>query len=261
MKIELDGLTVRYTDEGNPQGEAVLVLHGWGGRIESMAPVIQGLLPTNRVIALDFPGFGESDPPPGPWSVTEYTALTVKLLKKLGVPRVHVIAHSFGGRVTLLMGKEHPELLGKVVITGGAGIRPKRGAKYYAKVWSYKLMKRVYRLLERLGVLEGVREALRERIEARAGSSDYRDAAGVMRQTFVKVVNQDLRYCLPHIKSPCLLFWGERDDAAPLYMGKIMEKEIPDAGLVVLPGAGHFAYLEEIGTFMAAVKHFLGVKA
>jgi pimeloyl-ACP methyl ester carboxylesterase len=80
-----------------------------------------------------------------------------------------------------------------------------------------------------------------------------------MKKTFVRVVNQDLRDCLPKIKASTLLIWGELDTgASALWMGKAMAKEIPDAGLVVFDGRGHFAYLEELPRFNKIVRNFLG---
>lgn len=77
-----------------------------------------------------------------------------------------------------------------------------------------------------------------------------------MRETFVKVVNQDL---LPHaarVQAPTLLFWGDQDEDTPLWMGQTLEKTMPDAGLIVLEGAGHYSYLERLGEFVRVVDHF-----
>jgi pimeloyl-ACP methyl ester carboxylesterase len=80
-----------------------------------------------------------------------------------------------------------------------------------------------------------------------------------MRQTFVKVVNQDLRGYLPQITAPTLLVWGDEDKDTPLEHGRIMEKEIPDAGLVVFNGAGHYSYLDKLNDFnVIAAKFFEG---
>ena len=78
-----------------------------------------------------------------------------------------------------------------------------------------------------------------------------------MRATFVKVVNLDLSDRLPLIRQPVLLLWGDKDTETPLWMGQQMERDIPDAGLVVLEGGTHFAYLEQAARFNTIVKHFL----
>ena len=61
-----------------------------------------------------------------------------------------------------------------------------------------------------------------------------------MRKTFVKIISLDLTDELPRVKAPTLLYWGAEDTETPLWMGKLMEEKIPDAGLVVQKGAGHF---------------------
>ena len=73
---------------------------------------------------------------------------------------------------------------------------------------------------------------------------------------FVKVVNEDLTEYLPHIAASTLLIWGENDTATPLRDAKIMEKKIPDAGLVVFKNTGHYAFLENLPHFLAVVDSF-----
>ena len=78
-----------------------------------------------------------------------------------------------------------------------------------------------------------------------------------MRQTMVKVINDNLFNLLGLIKAPTLLIWGENDEETPLYMGQIMEKEIPDSGLVILKGAGHYSYVDNYDQFRAVINVFL----
>lgn len=254
MKLDINGITINYETAG--QGAPLLLLHGWGGRIGSMQPIANGLMDIRTVTNIDFPGFGESTPPPQPWSVTEYTDCLIAFMEKAGIQKADIVAHSFGGRVTLLLASTRPDLVGRIIITGGAGLKPRRSLKYYIRVYTYKLGKFMLRhgWMTALAKLFGV--DLKKKSQ-NAGSEDYRSLSGVMKGTFVRVVNQDLRYCLPKIKSSTLLIWGENDMDAPLWMGKIMEKEIPDAGLVVFEGRGHFAYLEEIGRFVKIARAFL----
>ena len=84
-----------------------------------------------------------------------------------------------------------------------------------------------------------------------------RDASGIMRKILVTVVNENLLPLLSKIKAPTLLIWGDKDTATPLYMGKIMEKEIKDSGLVVFEGAGHYSYLDDYQRFTVILRNFL----
>ena len=78
-----------------------------------------------------------------------------------------------------------------------------------------------------------------------------------MRGTLVRIVNEDLRSLLPHLDLPVLLIWGDQDTETPIADGRLMERLIPDAGLVVFEGAGHYAYLEQAARFCRIVDVFL----
>ena len=97
-------------------------------------------------------------------------------------------------------------------------------------------------------------QALQRKLRDRHSSPDYLEADEDMKETFVRIVSQDLRPLLGQVVQPTLLVWGDRDDATPLWMGQEMERGIRDAALVVFEGRGHFAYLEEAGRFAAIVK-------
>jgi pimeloyl-ACP methyl ester carboxylesterase len=104
--------------------------------------------------------------------------------------------------------------------------------------------------------LKSLAENLRERYNKRYGSSDFQQVSGVMRDTFVKVVNQDLLDYAARITVSTLLFWGENDTDTPLWMGQKLEQTIPDAGLVVHKGAGHYAYLDKLTDTARVIDYF-----
>jgi pimeloyl-ACP methyl ester carboxylesterase len=255
MEIEIDGIKLNFEQHG--AGENVLVLHGWGASIETMRPIIDALKDRYRITALDFPGFGKSSAPPDSFGVPEYTRITRLFLERLGIAKTHIICHSFGGRVTILLAAQHPEMVDKIVFTDAAGIRKPRTLRYYIRTYSYKLARRI----SRGRVLKRTLLALSIDVDKRvknAGSADYRALSEGMRRVFVRVVNLDLKKYLPKIQSPSLLIWGENDTDTPLMYAKIMEKMIPDAGLVVFPGAGHYSFLDCFGRYITVVRTFFG---
>ena len=134
-----------------------------------------------------------------------------------------------------------------------SGLIPKRGLKYYTKVYSFKTLKFIYRKM----FFWIKNEKRMENFYKKFGSDDYRDSSGVMRQILVKVVNENLRPLLKDIKASTLIIWGDQDDATPVYMAHIMESEIKDSGLVVFEGAGHYAYLDQYNRFTAVINAFL----
>ncbi len=252
MITHINGLKVYFEAAG--EGHPVVLLHGWGADSSSLRPVLNLLrqeLPV-RGCALDFPGFGYSDCPQEAWDVSAYTRFLQAFLDDQGYDRVDIIAHSFGGRVAIKLAANLPERVTRLVLVDSAGIRPPRTRKYHFKVFLAKTMKKINQ------AAPGVAHLLRlDQLAARQGSSDYQ-RAGPLRQTFVKVVNEDLRAFLPKLRCPVLLVWGERDDSTPLSDGQLMQRLIPNARLEVLPGAGHFSYAERFPEFSKLLVAFLG---
>ena len=251
--------TRMYYEVSGENGPALLLLHGWGGKGESFLPVARDFQKTHRVISVDFPGHGRSDEPDEPWAVTEYMEYIRAFLIELNVGRVDIIAHSFGGRVAILLAATYPDMVGKMVLTGAAGIPPRKTGKKTLKSRTYKCLRTLARSGAAKTLFGEERAALwQEALVQKFGSRDYRALTPSMRQTFNRVIAQDLTGCLAKIKAPTLLVWGEDDTETPLWMGQLMEKTIPDAGLVSWPGCGHFAYLDRYGDFRIVAERFLG---
>lgn len=198
---------------------------------------------SHRVIALDMPGFGGSDEPPCSWNLDNYVDFVIAFAKEMNCKDLVLLGHSFGGRIIIKMAnrKDLPFTISKIVLTGSAGILPPKTMKKRLKIFIYKTGKK---LLSLPPVKALFPEAL-EQLQKRSGSSDYRNASPVMRETLVKVVNEDLKPLLPSIKYPTLLIWGDADNVTPISDAKCMEELIPDAGLVIVKGGSHYAFAEQ----------------
>lgn len=251
-QMQISGLRTRRLLRG--EGEDLLVLHGWGASIEAVYPIVTGLAAVARVHALDLPGFGESEPPPEPWGVEEYQTFVAAYMDAAGIARASIVGHSNGGRIAIRMAATEPDRVAKLVLVDAAGIRPKRTFRWYRRVAMAKVGKYAARYLGAAG------ERLREMLVSRAASTDYA-AAGELRPTLVKLVNADLRPYMPQIAASTLLVWGSEDAETPIAMAHEMERLIPDAGLVVLEGAGHYSYLDQSARFARIVSHFLAPPA
>ena len=245
---------VRYVRRKGPGGAPgdlpIVILHGWGAHIEAVGPILAGLDGAADVIALDLPGFGESDPPPEAWDVDCYARFMIHFLDEMGVDRAHLVGHSHGGRVSIALAADEPQRVGRLLLIDSAGIPPKRG-------WRYRRRVAVAKLGRVAGKLGAPGRQLQERMRARVASRDYLEASEAMRGTFRAVIAADLTGRMPRIRASTLLVWGDRDDDTPLWMGRRMEELIPDAGLVVLEGAGHYSYADSPGQFRAVARQFL----
>ena len=256
LVLEVQGIQLACST-AQPPGAAlstpVLALHGWGASHQLMTPATDRLAALGHpVIALDLPGFGDTPPPPAAWGVPDYANFVLTALDALGYDHVHLFGHSFGGRISLVLGADHPERIGKLVLADSAGVPPQRSWSSQARLKTYRAARQT---LEAVGA-RSLAQQLRGWYNARYGSPDFQQASGVMRETFVKVVNEDLLPYAARIKAPTLLFWGEKDMDTPLWQGRLLEKTIPDAGLVVHEGAGHYSYLDKLAETVKVMDYF-----
>ena len=216
-----------------------MFLHGYLSSKESFYPQINYFSRHFRVTAPDLPGFGGSELIPAAWSVGEYADWLEGFLKERGIAFPCVIAHSFGGRVALKCLARG--LIDRAVLTGCAGIVKRRTLSYHLKVKSYRLVKKF-----------APRFA-----EAKFGSAEYRSLSPLMRESYKKIVNEDLREEAKRIARPVLYLNGERDRETPLSSVKILHECTAGSRLAVLKGCGHFAHLDEPLLFNLAAEEFL----
>lgn len=245
--IEIDNLKIAYQVAGS--GTPVILLHGWGAEANTFSYVFDRLSNTYQIYALDLPGFGLSEIPANAWDASDYAKMITTFFGELNINKAHLIGHSYGGRISIVLAAEQSERVDKLILVNSAGIIPPRTMKYYYRI----SLAKIGRLMRCCGA-SGKR--LADSIANRVGSKDYQHA-GLMRGTLVKSVNQNLRPLLPNIQATTLLIWGENDTDTPISFGKIMQDEIPNAELVILKGAGHFSFLDKPKEFCQSVETFL----
>ena len=237
--ILFEGKEISVLREG--QGEDLVFLHGYLSCKESFTYQLKYFAKYYRVTAFDFVGFGKSAPLTEPWSVGDYAAHAARLLSALGIKRgARLIAHSFGGRVALKLLSGRQELFRKALLAGCAGIPPKRGLSYKCKVRAYRIAKKF-----------APRFA-----EKKFGSPEYRTLSPVMRESYKKIVNEDLSPCLPKISAEVLYVFGEKDAETPLYMAKKLTEGTRGSALVVMPACGHFCFTDDPARFNAVAREF-----
>ena len=223
----------------------VLALHGWRRTSADFDKTLAGL--PAGALALDLPGFGASPEPPAAWGTEDYAEAVSAVLDELQAPVV-VLGHSFGGRVAVRLAATRPDDVAGLVLTGVPLLRTAPSGKP-------ALSFRMARWLHRKGVLSDDRmEALRRQ----HGSADYRAATGVMRDVFVRVVNESYEDDLRAVRCPVELVWGDDDADARLSVAQQAAAILGErARLTVLPGAGHLTPLTAPDHLRAAVERVL----
>lgn len=239
MKIKIQEINIHYIQYG--EGKDMILLHGWGQNIEMMKPLGDNFCNRFRITILDLPGFGESDEPKEAWDIAQYVEMLEEFIKSLKIKKPIVIGHSFGGRIAIRYSATHS--IEKLILFGSPCIRSDKNLSFKVK------------LLKKIKKLPGM-NTFGEYMKQFIGSRDYKAASPLMRQTLVKVVNEDLSEYAKKIEEPTLLIWGEQDTEAPVTEARELEKIMPDAALILLPGT-HYAYLENLGSVVNILDHFV----
>lgn len=239
--MNINNIHINYIDYGSNEDNTIVLLHGWGQNIEMMKMLGDPFKDKNRIIILDFPGFGESEEPKKAIDVDGYTSILEELLKKLNVKNPILIGHSFGGRVSVKFASRNK--VKKVILLSPA---LKSHSKNSIKTKLLKNMKKV-------PILKNLENWAKNHI----GSTDYKNASPIMKEVLVKVVNEDLSEDAKKINVPVIIIYGNKDEAVPEEDIKEYERLIPDAGLILYEGSTHYAYLERLNQTISIIDNFI----
>jgi pimeloyl-ACP methyl ester carboxylesterase len=250
-------------------GDPVLMLHGLGGTKISFLPTVAALAPDYRAIAMDVPGFGDSDKPIGRYDAAFMARWAVSLLDSLGLERAHVLGHSMGGRVALELGMSHPDRVESLMLMTPSMawrgnkpwqpwlrlLRPELGFLQPAPRPIVEAF--VWRMIPGADSSwsgAGVDEFLRAYLTPRGRVAFYAAA----RQIYLE--NGDgpdgfwarLESCTPR----SLFLWGRRDQLVPIGFARHVEEALPAAEHVELD-CGHIPQFERPAQTHAALAAFL----
>lgn len=234
------------TDQTGDEEPAVVMLPGALSPRLSFRRVAQGLAPHMRVIAVDFPGFGDSEKPSAQryaYGVAAFAEAISDLFGGPGLSRAHVLGHGVGGAVALRLAANRPELVKRLAliaplahparaplqlrpllapVVGGLLFRQFAGRSFYFKVYRERVNPAVS-----ASDLEQYYEALSSPASRAALLATLRDAQDS------RPVIADCR----RVRAPTLLIWGRNDRLFPIEHGRYLSREMPHAGLEILESA------------------------
>lgn len=219
-------------------GNAVLFLHGWGCDGSVFLPVAKQV--SCACYLVDFAGFGNSPcPPVEGWSVGDYATDLWHFVQEQNLQNVTIVAHSFGCRVATVFAKRHPRVVKNMLFVAPAGIR-RFSLKRSFSVAKFKFQK----LLHRLKIAK---------LPPKSKSTDYANCPNCLKNTFVKVVNQDLSHYVKLLQCPVVVVASKSDKQVPLWQAKRFCALNKRCQLVQIDG-DHFAYFANPRAFALAVE-------
>jgi len=265
----IDGIKIHFVEAG--EGRPLLFLHGLGGTWEDWAANLQSFAPSYRAMAMDFPGFGDSEKPEVDYSIEWLTGIVEKFLEERKLERVSIVGHSMGALVALKLAARGNSRVQRLIVADAVGIGDK------AEFLSYVLTKKIMGPDSRWESIEGVmRDQFKMMIEVFIKVQRPKTSKEFFQsvpkspvtgnpllpmtpsvQLSASIIDFDIRPQLASILQPTLILWGEKDPIAPRADAMYLKSKIPRATLTILEGCGHSPMKEQPERFDREVWKFL----
>jgi pimeloyl-ACP methyl ester carboxylesterase len=269
-KVKISGVNVHFVEAGN--GPPILFLHGLGGSWRDWSANLPAFAAEYRVLAMDFPGFGESDKPEVQYSIEWLADVVEKFLQEKEIDRVTLVGHSMGAVVALDVASRPKSRVNKLVITDAVGIGDK--SEFLAYSMSKKIMgpDTEWEFVESL--LKNQFRAMADDLIEKQKPQTARDLFESLRmpltgkpllpmtpevQMTASIFDFDIRQKLASIQQPTLILWGAKDPVASPQDASFLKAEIHPSTLILFPDSGHSPMMEypslfnqELGKFLQA---------
>jgi pimeloyl-ACP methyl ester carboxylesterase len=254
--VEVGGLEIAYERVGH--GPPLVLVHGAAEDGRVWRPQLVALADEFTVVAWDEPGAGRSSDVPPDFSLADYASCLAAVIEALGQGPAHVAGLSWGSTVVQELYRHHPGLVATLILIGAyAGWKGSLPAEEVAaRVDGMRtLLEAPAEAFDPAlpGLFAGEPPAefvpLLEEIAADVRAPSLETQLSLMAEA-------DQRDLLPRIAVPTLLIWGELDARSPLSVARQFREAIPQAELVVIPGAGHVCQLERPAQVNEAIRNF-----
>lgn len=262
------GHATRLFDSGGP-GEPVILLHGLALSIEIWGKVIPGLSRRFRVIAFDFPGYGEADRPDAAYDSAFFVAQTIAVMDHLGLAKAHLVGSSLGGSTVVRLSQDHQARIDRAVLMAPGGFGrdcnlslraptlPLIGYALGRPTW----LSNAYAL--NLSMADKA-FATRDLIGLAAGFARRPGSHAAFVRTVVAGLGpfgvkgtESFARAAQNLHRPVLVLWGEQDRVFPVRQAEVAGALLPDARVVRIDRCGHYPQWEAPERFVTEVAAFL----
>ncbi len=247
--VRVGAYRIHYLIGGH--GPPLVLLHGHPSRALEWGPLLPPLAREHRVVALDFLGYGESDAPEVDYSIPMQAGIVEGLLDPLKLTQADVLGFSMGGWVALRFAADHPGRVRRLVLVGSGGL------KFETDLTADSLVPPSFATFSRLVASEGGRRL--PDFLARDLYSDLNRRAPVLRPWAASLLSfrdaMDGR--LAGVRMPTLIVWGKAERMVPYEVALRLQRELPQARLLGVEGAGHLVLWEAADRVLPEVLAFL----
>ena len=254
--IQINGITLHYEIYG--QGQPILFIHGLGSSGRDWEYQVDFFCKDYRVITFDVRGHGQSDKPPGPYTVPLFAADTAKLMEAVDIAPAHIVGISMGGMIAFQLAVDRPDLVKSMVIVNSSPeLVPRTFKERLLIMQRFAIvrllgMRKMGEVLSKRLFIKPDQEELRQQLIERWAENDpqaYREAMRAL-------IGWSIVDRLDTINSPLLVIAAD-EDYSPLAAKEAYTAKIPGAKLEIIEDSRHAVAVEHPEQFNAIVAAFL----
>lgn len=225
--------------------KTLILLHGFGMDLATFNNIVNKLN-NIRIIRFDFLGFGKSSDPVKPIGVKEYAECLHEIINRYTYEsELYLLGHSFGGRVGIYYTSRYKNTNVKKMFLVNAKALKNRSLSFRFKVLIYKTKKRFLRIFRKRKYVNYIKDK---------GSRDYKMLNDMMKKSFVKIVNYDLRKHLRKVKVETIVIGSIHDSEVSFEETLTIHNKIKNSKLYPCFNSGHFTYIDEESKVISIIK-------
>ncbi|MDE3735900.1 MULTISPECIES: alpha/beta fold hydrolase [Pseudomonas] len=248
-QIALGDLNIHYYEGGPAKGETIVMIHGFGANKDNWLRFARHFTERYHVIALDLPGFGDSDRPAGSYDIGTQAERLESFIKTLELGKVHLVGNSMGGHIAGIFAARYPLQVHSLALFDNGGITAPNKSELFRLIESGQPNPLVVRspedfqrmldfvFVEAPPLPTSVKAYLAE--QSMANEAHYDEVFRQLRERYIPLEPE-----LPRIKAPTLLLWGDRDRVLDVSSIEVMKPLLKKPSVVIMENCGHAPMIE-----------------
>lgn len=260
--INVEGLNLRYLESGKGKDNHILFIHGLGSAADRWMKIPDELSSNFHSIAIDLPGFGESDKPESmDYSIDQFRVIITLFLKKIQIQneKISLIGHSLGGYIASEIAIQNQKNIGKLVLIDSSGMleKPTTILEEYFQAAMNPTQENVRKAFEKM--VADPKRIPQQLVDGFIRRINMPNAKHAFKSTLVNSATTQIG--LERLRKintiPTLILWGIHDKVIPLEHSKFFNESIDDSILEIIEDAGHAPFAEKPDQVCRLLKKFL----